>query len=174
MIDGDDIKVVNGSNYKGTEGFWKLLTLKDPGPAVTESDMNNYEKLIIETKAFYRDNEDRIKSTPGKKYKNIILPIYKKFISKQAQQAVTPLRNIRNRSSSFSGSPKEITGEGIIFLPSDPNELLERHRLLTLQMIAGNTNVFNEINSINDMLLSQGIFDSEDIENYSSKFFFKK
>lgn len=171
-IDGDNLTVVNGSTYEGTEGFWKLLTQKDPGP-VTVDDKEKYEKLIIETKAFYRENEDRVKANKGNKYKNIILPIYKKFMLKEARDAVTPIRNIRDRSSSFSGVPQEanVTGMGIKFLPSDPNKLLERHRLLTLEMIAGNTNVFNEIQAINDVLLEQKIFNTTDIENYSIKFF---
>lgn len=171
-IDGDNLTVVNGSTYEGTEGLWKLLTLKDPGP-VTVNDKEKYEKLITETKAFYRDDEDRVKANKGNKYKNIIQPIFKKFMSKAAQDAVTPIRNIRDRSSSFSGVPEtaNVTGMGIKFLPSDPNKLLERHRLLTLEMIAGNTNVFNEIQAINDVLLESKIFNTTDIENYSIKFF---
>jgi hypothetical protein len=171
-IDGDNLTVVNGSTYEGTEGLWKLLTLKDPGP-VTVNDKEKYEKLITETKAFYRDDEDRVKANKGNKYKNIIQPIFKKFMSKAAQDAVTPIRNIRDRSSSISGLSQtaNVTGMGIKFLPSDPNKLLERHRLLTLEMIAGNTNVFNEIQAINDVLLESKIFNTTDIENYSIKFF---
>jgi hypothetical protein len=59
---------------------------------------------------------------------------------------------------------KYISGTGFKFISSDPNELLNRHKILFLEMQAGNTNVFNELQAINDQLYKLNIFDKEMIE----------
>ena len=41
-------------------------------------------------------------------------------------------------------------GTGVIFLRSDPNELVYRHQILFEALQAGNTGVFNAITAIND------------------------
>ena len=41
-------------------------------------------------------------------------------------------------------------GTGVIFLPSDLNELVDGHQILFGALKAGNTGVSNEINAIND------------------------
>ena len=60
---------------------------------------------------------------------------------------------------------------GINLLSSDLTELLETHKLSNMEMIAGNTNVFNAIQAINDELLLQRIFDTREAGNYSIIFF---
>ena len=165
-IDGDNISVVNGSNYIGTDGLWRLITLKNPG-SVTVDDKEQYERLMFETKPFLRDDSDVVKANQGDKYKNIIKPLYKKYNEQRIQAELTPLKQ---RRASFSGTGTS----NIKFLPSDLNKLIERHELLFLEHLAGNTSVFNEIQAINDELFSQGIFDKDDLKNITKYLFYKK
>ena len=65
------------------------------------------------------------------------------------------------------GIAKPGVAKPVIFLPSDLNELVDRHRVLFGAYQAGNTGVFNELHAINDKLLELGIFDLEIIEKFS-------
>ena len=167
QIEGDDF-IIDEEKYKGTEGVWRLLTLKNPGSA-SPDDLETYEKMMTKTKGFLWEGQDRVKCNRGNKYKTIIKPIADKW------KGV-----FRSRAGSFSGSPSTYpSGSGMvkprvvkpvplaIFLPSDPNELVDRHRVLFGAYQAGNTGVFNELQAINDKLLELRIFDLEMIGKFS-------
>ena len=201
----DNDFIIDEEKYKGTEGVWKLLTLKNPGRASSD-DLETYEKMMTKTKAFLLEGQDRVKCNRGNKYKNIIKPIADKWkestnyssprttpnTSRSGQihsgSNVSSLRSSsrpvsRSRTDNFSGSPSTSNPAGFgmakprkeqsvfpplpIFLPSDPDELVDRHRVLFGAYQAGNTGVFNELQAINDKLLELGIFDLEIIENFS-------
>ena len=225
-IEGDDF-IIDEEKYKGTEGVWRLLTLKNPG-SPSADDLNTYRKMMTKTKAFLLEGQDRVKCNRGNKYKTIIKPIadeWKGSVNYSSPYTTSNVRSLsRNRAdspsgqSSLSGSPSTSTawtkstswpeanpsGSGIvkprvaqpgivkggvakprvatlrdskdpkprivkpvIFLPSDPNELVDRHRVLFGAYQAGNTGVFNELHAINDKLLELGIFDLEIIEKFS-------
>jgi hypothetical protein len=66
-IEGDDF-IIDEKIYKGTEGLWKLLTLKDPGD-VTSEDFEVYKNMMQQTKPFLLDGQDRVKCNRGKKFK---------------------------------------------------------------------------------------------------------
>ena len=55
---------------------------------------------------------------------------------------------------------KEVEGEGIVIMSSDPNALLERLDLLLSSQKAGHTGVGNELASICDELKRQGVLDT--------------
>ena len=193
----DDDFIIDEEKYKGTEGVWKLLTLKNPGTPSAE-DLETYKKIMTKTKAFLLESQDRVKCNRGNKYKNIIKPIADEwkasanysspFTSSNTTPYATSNNSLcpqsrpvnRRRTDSFPGSPSTSnpSGSGImkpgqlhsplaIFLPSDLNELVDRHRVLFGAYQAGNTGVFNEIHAINDKLLELGIFDTEIIEKFS-------
>ena len=208
-IEGNDF-IIDEEKYKGTEGVWKLLTLKNPG-RVSSDDLETYRKMMTQTKAFLLEGQDRVKCNRGIKYKNIIKPIVdgwkvstnyssprtrpnqssllgQSSLSSQSSLRSSSRPQIRNRADKFSGSPSTSNPSGFgmakprvaqrstahpvfpplpIFLPSDPDELVDRHRLLFGAYQAGNTGVFNELQAINDELLELGIFDLEIIENFS-------
>jgi len=210
-IDGDDIVVYHDNKspekFKGTEGLWQLLTLKEP-EKYSENDIEHYEQIMYVTKPFFRVDGNP-KSTRGHKWSTIMKPIYEKYVKNITSKRVGSIKdlreqqkrrrstsdpyssdsdsNIRNMHSKTredkrrrfvidsSDSDSNIrnihskTGEGlnnIIILPSDINELIERHKLLFRQLNSGNNGVFNEINAINDKLLEKGILDKEDIERF--------
>lgn len=164
-IDGNNL-IINGKQYIGTEGLWKLLTLKNPGN-ISKTDYDNYKKIMLETKAFLKYNGKNVKSNRGKKYETFIKPIYDEYkLLKELKQTITESRErVRTpRRSSVEGIPQK-QGTGFKFLSSDPNKLINRHRILFSEIQSGNTNVFNELQAINDELLRLGIFDKDMIES---------
>lgn len=110
-----------------------------------------------------------MKSNRGYKYKSLVRPIYdewgERYITRREslgpEEDLTSLtQRIRNISLS-EGATGSGVGVSSVFLPSDPNELLQRRELLLASYTAGNTGVFNELNAINDKLLDMGIFNVE-------------
>src|ERR1700755_1338020 len=83
-IDGNNLII--GHQYIGTEGLWKLLTFKKPGE-VSNNDYKNYKKIVLQTKAFLKDDGTSVKANRGDKYDLFIKPRHKE-------------NNIRNTSES--------------------------------------------------------------------------
>ncbi len=93
---------------------------------------------------------EMVRSSSGEKYMYIIKPIYEEYLKPQqeAKAKAKPHKKMR-LSSSLKQVPatatllpaqaKSQSGEGISFLPSDPNVLIEKFQLLVLSYKAGNT-----------------------------------
>ena len=173
--------IIDDEHYEGTEGLWRLLTLREPG-VQSADDMETYKRMMLKTKAFLKENSNHVKCNRGSKYKNIIKPIadeykstpYSTPLASPIHARSSPLSTIQN-SSTPQLTPlvhadkkrrrfNDYTGTGVVYIPSDPNELVDRHRILFGAFNAGNTGVFNEINAINDKLLELGIFDTNIIQ----------
>jgi len=126
----DDDLIINNQKYSGTKGFWELMTKKDPDYSViTDSDKQIYFDLLDTSKALYSSN-GKVKSNRSYKYNYIIKPLYK-------QQGKT--------------------GKGYVFLPSDPNILIERLSVLIANKFEGHTINYNEVQPILQSLLRQEI-----------------
>ena len=88
---------------------------------------------------------------------------YKDYIKRYGddrKKYLTWLRSDRIWSIEDTPDIVEISGEGLggtIYLPSDPNALIERLDLLLTSKQAGNTGVGNEIVAVSDELLRQNI-----------------
>ena len=131
-----DVITVKGESFQGTEGLWRLLTLKDPTD-FTENDLKIYEHLILITNAHRHKNDpnSRIKSNSGNKYKKIIKGML-----------VTGKREIKG-----SGLEKIVTNAPIEYVYwNSLDELLNRLYIVYGEIKAGNTNptLVNEIISI--------------------------
>ena len=140
-INRDNI-VLGGKEYKGTQGLWELIVKNNPDEEIyDDKDLENYEEIMEKTHALRRNyDERRIHPNASKspKWKNFGKRIWK---------------NIREREGS---------GIQAIYLPSDPNALVERLILLVSSKQAGNTGVRNEIISILDELIRLNIIDKEE------------
>jgi hypothetical protein len=155
QIEGDDF-TIDGIKYVGTEGLWKLLTLKNPRDVPSE-DLDTYKEMLVQTKAFLIEGQDRVKCNRGDKYKTIIKPIADEWkATPYSTPCATPEPTQRKRARRDT-----VTGLGVVLIPSDPNELVARHRILFGAYQAGNTGVYNELQAINDKLLALGVFDIE-------------
>lgn len=128
FIDGSDV-VVKNKKYKGTRGLYELLFKKRPNPEIfTDTDQKNYQKIVFKTNAnrrYYQPNK-QIQGSRLDKYKNIIAPI--------AQGEGIYMEENNNKISYVHWD--------------DPNELVDRLRLLLASTSAGHTGHNNEINSL--------------------------
>lgn len=159
MVGSASISVTNnmyrigGHSFDKTIGLTELLYKQKPDlSVVTENDKKIYKTILLTTNAHRRkyDCNQPINSNRGFKYLHII----------------KPLLNL-NRSSSSERVPK---GKGLpVFkrlVPKsdyvywdDPNELVERLKLLIASRDAGNTGLDNEIISIIEELKECGAID---------------
>lgn len=124
---------INGSNfiiqnkvYKGTKGLYELLFKKRP-KNFTINDEQTYKEIVIKTNAHRRYYH------PQKQIDGSKLDKYKKIISK-----------IEGK-----GMLMEVTNNKLDYIYwDDPNELVQRLRLLIASEQAGNNSHQNEINSL--------------------------
>lgn len=144
---------LNGRTYDLTPGLYAMLFKKLPDlNIITEDDKRQYKMLLLETNAHRRDFSPNkpIKSNKGKKYLYIIKPLFK--LSKP--------RLASEESHTYgSGLPtmKKIKKDVSYVYWDDPNELVERLKLLIAARDAGNTGLDNEIISIIEELREAGL-----------------
>ena len=171
-IEDNDITVKdNGGNilktFEGTPGFWELVTSKDPKPEkYTDEDLSKYQQLVILTNTAYRGNDpekNNPKSSVSNKWKYIIKPIWE-AIKEQKKAEYKEFEEPDDPQPRTSGV---IPGSGL-FLPSDPNALIDRFDLLFSSKKAGHTGVRNEIISILDELKRQGVIKTNEYKKLNS------
>lgn len=148
-VDNTDNILIDGVRYIGTHGIYELIFKKRPNRTVyTEDDLQKYKSILMITSAHKRDHiaQNPIQGNRGYKYKTIIAPL-------------------------LSNKVKQRTGRGL-FMPcnmflnnnkidyvhwDDPNELVDRLRLLEASRQAGNNAHDNEILSIIEELREAGL-----------------
>ena len=146
-IDDNDV-IIGGESpqrYNGTIGLWELISRAKPDKTkITDEDMENYEKILVETKAMeYDDNPNKPKASRSEKWQTIVSKIWEKFKSET----------------------KVKKGNGVLILPSDPNALVERFTLSVAAWYAGNKGSRNEAVSICDELLRQNRINKEEYKS---------
>lgn len=152
----DEYIQVGSDKFKRSLGLNELLYKKEPDlSAITSKDMENYKLMCLETNVHRRDyNPNKpIKSNKGLKYMKIIKPLF-------------TMRKIS--ASTDSSQPDSYQGKGLPTLKlwkknvdyvywDDPNELIDRLKVLIASREAGNTGLDNEIISIIEELRETGI-----------------
>ena len=173
IIDDDIIIAKDGDRFRGTNGLWELITSRDPVD-FDKDDKDEYERLMVKTNAIHRDYDPtnpRPRGSDGKKWKNILGPIWykKQGFSEEDAFRMTKDKNYRKRLIKKMRKIKyEYEGEGVVVIPSDPNALLERLELLLASQEAGHTGVRNELVSICDELKRQGVLDTKAYKKLNS------
>lgn len=144
-IQDNDI-IVHDKMYAGTHGLWELLTMTKPDKSIYDAnDMGNYAEILNTTNAMRQpNNPSKPKSNRSEKYREIIKPIWE-------------LNQLQPRTNK--------TGRGILVIPQDPNALTDMLSLRMSSFKAGNTGVRNEIVSICDELLRQGVINKDDYKS---------
>ena len=164
-IKGKDIKVKN-ILYPGSLGLYELLFKKDP-KAYNKSELDHYMDILKRTNAYRRnlDPKDQIQGKNTEKYRTIIRPyLIDKGILKSTSKVLPrsssftkppppqtrSRNNIRPRSQSFKqGGMLDLSNKKIDYVYYDnPNELVNRLRLLVASQMAGNDGHKNEIASV--------------------------
>lgn len=124
--------IIEGTSYPSTSGLIQLLFLKSPRIYI-DNDLKVYKSILIQTSAHLTADGATVKKT-GKKYSNIISKIFP------------------------SGGElfMKLQKNNLVYW-DDPNELVDRLRLLLASKAAGNTGVSNEIISIFEELREAGL-----------------
>ena len=161
-IEKDNI-IIDNKKFEGTPGLWGLITLKNP-ENYTEEDLNKYQQLVLLTNTVYRNNDptqNYPKQSRGYKWKKIIKPIWE-AIKKQKEDEED------EEDEEDKDDPQPGTSGSGLFLPSDPNALIDRFDLLFSSKKAGHTGVMNEIISILDELKRQGVIKTNEYKKLNS------
>lgn len=128
--------------YSITSGLIDLLFSKSPtSDKYTNADLKTYKHILIQTSAHKTTDGTRIRSSIGAKYMNIISRLFKIG---------------GGGDKSGSGINMRLQKHNIVYW-NDPNELVDRLRLLYSSLAAGNTGVRNEIISICEELVETKI-----------------
>jgi hypothetical protein len=154
-IDNNILKI-NGRTHNLTPGLSELLFEKAPDlKTITDEDKRTYKLLLLETNAHRRDfNPNKpIKSNKGRKYLQIIRPMFN-FSNER----------LTNNESCTQGQGlpimKQVRSNVSYVYWDDPNELVDRLKLLVASRDAGNTGLDNEIISIIEELQESGILNN--------------
>lgn len=134
----NDLEIKN-KWYEGTRGLYELLFMKRPR-GYTEIDKNNYTDIVLRTNAHRRGYvaHGQLNGCSSKKYKDVIKPAFTASLH-------------RSQSVSGFGLPKNliVNNNKYDYVHwDDPNELVDRLRLLMSSKQAGHTGHDNEILSI--------------------------
>ncbi|XP_072757486.1 uncharacterized protein [Anoplolepis gracilipes] len=146
-VDKNDNIIINGVKYAGTPGFYELIFKRIPDDAAyTENDMHKYKSILLATNAHRRDSNVRnpVLGNKGYKYKYIIASLFP----------------IKRKIGKGINLPHIITlSENKIEYVhwNDPNELVDRLRLLEASRRAGNNAHGNEVMSIIEELREAGL-----------------
>lgn len=141
---------INSTMYKKTPGLVQLLFETKPKcELVTEEDKDNYKLILNQTNAHRRDFDSKkpIKSNRGSKYLKIIKPLFK--LSRNCEST--------ENLSVGKGLLKKLKPNIDYVYWDDPNELVDRLKLLIASREAGNTGLDNEIISIIEELRENDI-----------------
>lgn len=136
-IEKNDLNV-NGEWYEGTIGLYELLVKQKP-VQYSENDLKNYQSIMETTNAYKRNYSSfgQIAGNRSYKYMNII----KKHIADQ-NKLMSAAHGEGMALSVLNKKKSELV------YWDDPNELVDRLRLLYASQAAGHNNHQNEINSI--------------------------
>ena len=131
-INQDDSFYIAGKRYRGTPGLYELMFMKEPDKSVyDENDLAAYKSILSDTNAYkrYYLPGAKVNTNKGLKYREIIARLF-------------PPRS----------------GRGIDYVHwNDPNELVERLRLLVSSKRVGHTGHDNEIISVVEELREANI-----------------
>jgi hypothetical protein len=146
-IDRDDSLIIDKVRYNGTPGLYELIFKRLPDEAIfTEDDKQMYTSILLATNAHRRSHsaDNPIMGNKGYKYKHIIAPLVSKYNNKKGTGVIP--------------STMRLTDNKIDYVHwDDPNELVDRLRLLDASRRAGNNAHDNEILSIIEELCEVGL-----------------
>ena len=135
IMDKENNIHIDGVEYKGTPGLWRLVYNASPKDYDNE-DWKSYKKLAIQTDLINNPSGLHRNSRPHltKKYKLLTQALEEEDEGTEKYDKVGQ------------------TGSGIQFLPATIKALFEKLKLLAAEFIAGNTTTRNELVAVLDQL----------------------
>lgn len=145
----ENFVIVGNQKYKRTLGLDELVMKKAPDlTCVKQDDVHNYKQILLDTNAHRRDYDPSkpIKSNKGLKYLRVIKPLFQVKEQSKVQGKGIGLPLLKKWKSNID-----------YVYWDDPNELVERLKLLIASRAAGNSGLNNEIISVIEELRENGI-----------------
>lgn len=159
LANSNDVSI-NNVIYEGTPGLLQLLYLKNPQD-YTDADLKNYKNILFSTNAHKKgySQEMGIFGTRSDKYKNVISKLFSTVYLRGSSSSSPASKTSRLQSlRSFKrGTGLMTEGVPIYEYWNDPNELVDRLRMLIASSQAGHEGHQNEIESIIEELREEGI-----------------
>lgn len=155
---GDNI-VINDITYPATNGLLQLVFLKEPTD-YDDTDLATYKRLLEHSNAHLK-SDGKVNTNVGFKYKYIV----KKLFPPKSGKGL-PVMSVQHWKDVNNKTPQlmEMSNSRVDYRHwDDPNELVDRLRLLIASKNAGNTGHSNEIISILEELQEAGII--KDFDN---------
>lgn len=154
------MNIDSNRKYELTPGLIELLLRKKPNlTIVSDKDKLVYKDMLHYTCAHKRDYnpKNQLKGDKGTKYREIIKPLFTETFDMDKIDIES-----RNEPKSGGSLPKlkRYKSKTDLIYWDDPNELIERLKLLIASRNAGNSNHDNEIISIIEELKEAGIIKS--------------
>ncbi|XP_043288807.1 uncharacterized protein [Venturia canescens] len=138
---------IGDKTFDQSEGLLELLFKKSPDESrITTNDRENYRKILNSTNAYRKHyiHDHAIRNDNSRKFKNIIAQMIDSPMRKSS-----PTRHSERLGKSLPGYKifkRNSTLDYVYW--DDPNELVDRLRLLYASQVAGNASHVNEIISI--------------------------
>lgn len=149
-LDKNDDIIINGKKYDGTPGLYELIFMKFPNETIcTDADIQIYKNILLATNAHRRgyNADNQILGNKGHKYKNIIAPL---MMDKKVGTGINKRVNLPRTMTLNDNKIDYIHWD-------DPNELVDRLRLLEASRQAGHNGHDNEMLSIIEELREFGL-----------------
>ncbi|CAG9791452.1 unnamed protein product [Diatraea saccharalis] len=146
---------IGDRNYELTPGLRELLMRNKPNlNVINEKDKITYKDILHYTNAHKRnfDPDGQIKGDKGLKYRQIIKPLFS-----QPTKVENKYLSTAKSGGGYKPKYKVYKRNTDYIFWDDPNELIERLKLIIASKNAGNTNHDNEILSIIEELTEAGI-----------------
>lgn len=141
---------IGDTRYPKTKGLLELLFKKKPdGSSVSAGDRENFKNIILATNAHkkYYSSDGAVRNDNSYKFKNVIAELM--------DYSPSPRRKGKGLLPQAMITRQGVETEYVFW--DDPNELVERLRLLLASQAAGNPSHNNEIISIIEELREAGI-----------------
>jgi len=150
-VDSSDNIIVDGVRYAGTPGLYELIFKRLPDDFIyTEDDLQKYKSILLTTNAHRRNYtaQSRLRSNRGYKYRHVIAPL----------MSIESTPKKMNKSGKGLPHAMILNDNAIDYVHwDDPNELVDRLKLLDASRHAGNNAHDNEILSIIEELREAGL-----------------
>ncbi|KYQ47055.1 hypothetical protein ALC60_13930 [Trachymyrmex zeteki] len=149
-LDKNENIIINGKRYEGTPGLYELIFMKFPNEDIcTDNVMQIYKSILLTTNAYRRGHsaDSQILGNKRYKYKNIIAPL---VLDKKVGTGINKRSDIPRAMTLNDNNIDYIHWD-------DPNELVDRLRLLEDSRQAGHNGHDNEILSIIEKLREAGL-----------------
>lgn len=150
VFDGDKVSA-KGKTYQKTKGLMELLFKKQPSSSlISKQDLKSYIQIIEDTNAHKKKHQS------DGSYRNMNTNKFKFFISPNLTQKLGKRRSVEGTGLTSDYKIARIGTSMDYVYWDDPNELVDRLRLLVAEKAAGNPSHVNEIQSIIEELREAG------------------